>query len=92
MILARHMISNGNGIGSQKGGSHMRQALHGAFLEVDGGLASNIDCEFSGCTCAVTHLQVRHAGKLQHAPIHTCWLLREAWQAASQAVVDLHPH
>jgi hypothetical protein len=53
-------------------------------------LASNIDCEFSGCTCAVTHLQVRHAG--QHAPIHTCWLLREAWQAASQAVVDLHPH
>jgi len=49
MLLVNHLSSLG-----------VQDALHSAFLEVDGGLAaSNIDCEFSGCTCAVVHLQVR---------------------------------
>jgi hypothetical protein len=41
-------------------------------LEVDGGLTSNIDCQFSGCTCAVTHLQVRHACELFSGVRQTC--------------------
>jgi hypothetical protein len=37
----------------------VQDALRESFLEVDGNLAaSSIDCEFSGCTCAVAHLQV----------------------------------
>lgn len=49
MLLVNHLSSLG-----------VQDALHSAFLEVDGGLAaSNIDCEFSGCTCAVVHLQGR---------------------------------
>lgn len=41
-------------------GKHsVQDALRASFLEVDANLgASSIDCEFSGCTCAVAHLQV----------------------------------
>jgi hypothetical protein len=55
MLLVSHM----GGDGSVHGSSSVQEALRESFLEVDTNLAaSSIDCEFSGCTCAVAHLQV----------------------------------
>lgn len=59
MLLVSHMDVEGHGNGGSDS-SGVREALRGAFLEVETNLeASSIDCEFSGCTCAVAHLQVR---------------------------------
>lgn len=60
MLLVSHMgAGTDSSSGGQAGSSSVQEALRGAFLEVDANLAaSNIDCEFSGCTCAVAHLQV----------------------------------
>lgn len=50
MLLVHHITA----------GLPLREALAVSFQEVDQGLAdSDIDCEFSGCTCAVAHLTVR---------------------------------
>jgi hypothetical protein len=64
-------------VGQMGGGkSSVQDALHASFLEVDENLeASTIDCEFSGCTCAVVHLQVRAAQLEQR----TLWLEPESW-------------
>lgn len=87
MLLVSHMSSGSNGgadgsSGSSKPGS-VQQALRGAFLEVDANLAaSNIDCEFSGCTCAVAHLQVR---------ILRFWLMGTVyWSQQSGAATGRH--
>lgn len=59
MLLVSHMGGDGNDSSGSGHGSSVQDALRESFLEVDGNLAaSSIDCEFSGCTCAVAHLQV----------------------------------
>lgn len=61
MLLVSQMGGSSNSSGSS-GSTSMQDALRATFLEVDANLAaSSIDCEFSGCTCAVAHLQVRVA-------------------------------
>jgi hypothetical protein len=67
MLLVSQMGggSSGNSSNSNSSGSSVsvQDALRATFLEVDANLAaSTIDCEFSGCTCAVAHLQVRTCG------------------------------
>lgn len=55
MLIVSH-LTNSNGSGPALS---VQEALRESFLEVDDNLgASSIDCEFSGCTCAVAHLQV----------------------------------
>lgn len=74
MLLVQHVLEASRRIGidrtssdgrpwsgsSTTGGKKViQQALGEAFPTMDAGLdSSGIDCEFSGCTCAVLHLQV----------------------------------
>lgn len=60
MLLVSQMGAGNGGSGTGSSSVSVREALRATFLEVDENLAaSTIDCEFSGCTCAVAHLQVR---------------------------------
>jgi hypothetical protein len=59
LVLVSHM-SSGSTRSSDARITGLHQALRASFLDVDDNLAaSSVDCEFSGCTCAVAHLQVR---------------------------------
>lgn len=58
MLLVSQMGGSSNSSNSSGSSVSVQDALRATFLEVDANLAaSTIDCEFSGCTCAVAHLQ-----------------------------------
>lgn len=60
MLLVDRIVAGSKASASSSSKVVVRQALRETFARADAGLdRSGADCEFSGCTCAVLHLQVK---------------------------------
>jgi hypothetical protein len=70
MLLVDRIVAGSKASSSSNSQVVVRHAMRETFARADAGLdRSGIDCEFSGCTCAVLHLQVEYIHMLWAGPV-----------------------